>query len=434
MFPRLNGLVACLAIGMTMCSVEPSTMTEPQIHLDPARPATDQSFVTRVVGLDPGASVRLELRTQSAQGGWNSAIRVVADDGGTVDLGRDAPVEGSYEGVDAMGLVWSLSWEGRDPAAPPDFGALSTMTLRVFGDDDDAPLVAHTFTRASCFETVALKDVSSDRMRALHVRPPGQPTAAALVLGGSEGGRPTLAACSLAAYGIETLGLAYFGEEGLPEQLVEIPLEYVEQGLERLLALSGRSAVAVIGFSKGAELAALLASRRPGAVRSLVLYAPSAVVFQGIDRSGSTEARSSWSEAGTPVPFVPLQLAAIDVANTPIRFFESYDSPLDALSTDDPARIAFEAIDAPIMTIAGTDDALWPSARMAEMIHARRGRRQDDVRLTYPGAGHGVFLPYWPTTGVDPDIALGGNSAATAAGAADSWPRVLAFLSAHSGT
>jgi hypothetical protein len=59
--------------------------------------------------------------------------------------------------------------------------------------------------------------------------------------------------------------------------------------------------------------------------------------------------------------------------------------------------------------------------------------RQRDVHLVYLGAGDGVFLPYWPTTGLDPGIALGGSAAGTAAGATDSWPRVLAFLSAHRG-
>ncbi len=38
---------------------------------------------------------------------WRAAARFVADAEGTVDLGRDAPVASSYQGVSAMGLVWA---------------------------------------------------------------------------------------------------------------------------------------------------------------------------------------------------------------------------------------------------------------------------------------------------------------------------------------
>ena len=39
---------------------------------------------------------------------WESAAEFVARGDGTIDLAEDAAVGGSYRGVDAMGLFWSL--------------------------------------------------------------------------------------------------------------------------------------------------------------------------------------------------------------------------------------------------------------------------------------------------------------------------------------
>ena len=44
----------------------------------------------------------------SAVGGdWASGATFIADAAGAVDVARQAPVSGSYDGADAMGLCWS---------------------------------------------------------------------------------------------------------------------------------------------------------------------------------------------------------------------------------------------------------------------------------------------------------------------------------------
>ncbi len=40
---------------------------------------------------------------------WESAATYIADTGGTIDLSRDAPEEGSYDGVEPMGFLWSMT-------------------------------------------------------------------------------------------------------------------------------------------------------------------------------------------------------------------------------------------------------------------------------------------------------------------------------------
>src|SRR5438067_1369515 len=127
-----------------------------------------------------------------------------------------------------------------------------------------------------------------------------------IALGGSEGGCPIHLAQLLADEGFACLALSYFHRAGLPRNLVEVPLEYLQAAIGWLQdrdEVSG-DRVGLIGASKGAELALLSATRFP-AVGAVVAYAPSSVVFAGISFGGDGRRRSSWSDHGQPVPFVP---------------------------------------------------------------------------------------------------------------------------------
>jgi dienelactone hydrolase len=129
-------------------------------------------------------------------------------------------------------------------------------------------------------------------------------------LGGAGGGLSEGGAESFAREGFAALALAYFGLDGLPRELVEIPLEYFEGAIawlkRRPMVDAGQ--VAVVGNSKGGELALLLGATFPRDVGAVVGYAPSAVVWQAMafDREvyyGGP--RSPWAIRGEAVPFVP---------------------------------------------------------------------------------------------------------------------------------
>src|SRR5262249_58035877 len=108
-----------------------------------------------------------------------------------------------------------------------------------------------------------------------------------LVLHGSDGTLDTTArvAEELASKGHASLALQYFGGPGLPPDLIEVPLEYVERGIAFLVTRSGSRRVALLGISKGGELALLVASRSPqvGAVMAVLAGSP---VWPGVTRSG----------------------------------------------------------------------------------------------------------------------------------------------------
>jgi dienelactone hydrolase len=102
------------------------------------------------------------------------------------------------------------------------------------------------------------------------------------------------------------------------------------------------------------------------------------------------------------------------------------------------SSIAVERIRGPVMLVAGRDDALWPSARFAELAEARLLEAKHPypvINLSYDDAGHTITYPYVPTTllaRAHPvsriELAYGGTAAGNAHAGADSWPAVLAFL------
>src|SRR5688500_13678052 len=135
------------------------------------------------------------------------------------------------------------------------------------------------------------------------------PFPAVLALGGSDGGIPALYLDLLVPHGFACLALAYFGTGDTQRALTEVPLERIETGLRWLIAHPRASRrdgrVAVIGASKGGELALLAAATFPDLVGPVVAYTPSNVVWAGIDFSAPETMRSSWSRHGHPLPFVP---------------------------------------------------------------------------------------------------------------------------------
>jgi len=254
-----------------------------------------------------------------------------------------------------------------------------------------------------------------------------------LLLGGSEGGLGwggTAQARALQAAGFSVLHLSYFRGPGQSRTLENAPLEAFDQALTWLskqLSVDP-SRLAVIGSSKGAEAALLIATRHPE-LKAVVAGMPSSVVWPGVDweygfGSGSG---SSWSEGGEPLDHVPY--GKFDFQGG-IR--SRYDGGLAQASRHAGAIIPIERARSPMLLICGEADSLWPSCPMARQILTRateRGGPEVKV-LAYPDAGHAVFGT--PVPKGDPRRerlgSTGGSPAGNAAAREHGWPKVLAFL------
>lgn len=252
---------------------------------------------------------------------------------------------------------------------------------------------------------------------------------AVIVLGGSEGGLGGSRGLArrLAAEGIPAMAVSYFGEPGQSPRLDLIPIEPVARAQAWLRSRPevGDAPIALLGVSKGAELALLVASSNRD-IRAVVVGAPTSVVWQGIDQTGASTG-SSWTADGAPIPYVPYDMSQ--------GFNGVYRLYADSLEGALPeTQIPVERIAGPILMISGAEDGLWPAADMAGRIERRlaeRGFDHEVVSLVYPGAGHAGFGP--PIATVTPGLQqavgfLGGSVEGTMAARADGWPRVVAFL------
>jgi len=402
------------------CSIVAVSLYAQTIEAVPNRVMADEPASVRANGLQPGehASIRAEL-VDGDDVHWTSQADFVADAQGTIDTAKQAPVKGSYKEVSAAGLIWSMIPSSRKVfryRSPRDLG-LQTIELRLLREN--TPIASSHLDQAFIAEGVERVNVREGVLRGALFLPRGSgPHPGVLVLGGSEGGMPSSRAAWLASHGFAALALAYFRYDDLPGELAGIPLEYFGTALNwmahRPEIVADR--LAVMGMSRGAELALQVASMVPG-VRAVVAYSPADVRYPAC--CGATPVPWAWTFHGQPLAWRPVR-----------RF-----SPEEAMQ----AAIRVEQIHGPVLLTSGEADRVWEASAMAQSIVARLKRDHfayDVVHLNYAHAGHAAGLPEivpaWqgevrhPLSGQM--MEMGGTPEGNAKASLDAIPKVLDFL------
>ncbi len=244
---------------------------------------------------------------------------------------------------------------------------------------------------------LTLKPVMADGLDAdFFYRASPQPQQAVILLGGSEGGR-SWSYCpdfiqELVGQGFCVLSLPYFGTSNLPSRLRGVPLEYFSKafawlGTQRDLVIPDD--YALIGGSRGAELALLLASRHPE-VKAVIAIAPSSVVFPGpvarkLEALGGQH--SPWSEKGKALPFVPMAYSWTSLRGLMTGKQTSMtEKALRNSRRVKAATIPVENIQGAILLVSFTRDEVWPSVVMSEQIVQRL--RDGGFRFPYEHASY----------------------------------------------
>lgn len=422
-----------------------------QLTVTPENGLVDEPLAIRADGLRPFtvATVRLLARDMLDRR-WESAVAVLADEGGRIDLTTDEPLRGSYSGADPTGLLWSM--QPLDQPEIPVFvnPVLAPSTCTVTLEVDDEVVAERQVVRQVIGDGVQRIAVEED-VRGTLFLPAGEgPHPAVLVLGGSGGAVMEEQAAVLAGHGFAAFALAYYAAPGLPEQLVRVPIEYVEQAVAWLRKHEAvrPDRVAVTGTSRGGELSLLLASRL-GEPTAVVAWVPSAFVHSGVhltldEGSGGIAEAPAWTAGGEPLPFLapsgePPAFASVDGQRC-LTFAPEYLRQAEAAGPDSDAAIPVERIQGPVLVVSAGRDLTWPSERFGDLVVERLRKNGHPYRvehLSYPEAGHllGWMVPNDPLhlhAATDPasgiTMLLGGSDAADAAARADAWPRAVAFL------
>ncbi len=251
-----------------------------------------------------------------------------------------------------------------------------------------------------------------------------------LVIGGSEGGihdQVDRDARALSREGYSVLALSFFRGPGQPRALGLIPLEVFDRALEWLRYQPEVDAkfLAIVGMSKGAEAALLVASSRPD-ITAVVAAVPSSVVWPGFDWArfrGLKE--SSWSREGRPLSMLPYGRMSWASGVRSI-----YENGLKAVADHPETVIPIERCRAAILLVCGGKDQVWPSCVMAEQIAARARELSGSTVtiLSYPDADHGAFASPMEPGGQTRRFGFGRPASGNVAAQTDSWSRTLAFL------
>ncbi len=216
-------------------------------------------------------------------------------------------------------------------------------------------------------------------------------------LGGSEGGNAWTSdhwkatRDQFLAKGYTFLAIGYFRAPGAPDTLNRIALEDVHHAITVATQHKqvNKKRVAVIGGSRGADLALLLGSRYKdiGCVVSIV---GSHAAFPGHTNHFST---SCWTFAGKELPFVP-----VNEASVPFLMARDLRGAFTAMLEDSAAvaqaAIPVEDIRGPVLFLSATQDEICPSTPMADSMVARLKAAQFKHAYTHHAVegGHGAPL------------------------------------------
>jgi len=443
----------------------------------------DDGAAVVVSGVPPRRLLEITAATADERGtAWRSACVFATGAGGAVHTGRDAAVAGTYTGVDASGLFWSMVPGGSNPrlyknnGLAPQRVALTARLLPPTGSDDDggegtaaaAAAAAATVERHCVRPGVTRVDVherlASGRklVGALFLPAPccgPGPHPAVLDVSGSAGGLNVTRAALLASRGFAALAIAYFRHgDALPKRMADLPLEYFADALAWLRAhprTLGDRAPAVVGSSKGAEAALLTAAHFPHAVGAVVTGSPSCV-HSGV-------AGPAFTLGGDGLPCILWDHAVLgrqvqrhqariqkdgggegQQAAAPL-VIELRDALLRALelAPGDPALIPVGRLACDALLVCGVDDRNWPSLPMARRMQAaapaRGGGDAAMEVLAFAAAGHQCYMPPGLPTTLRQDynktsggwIAFGGTARGNAAAQRAQWRRTLGFLRAY---
>ncbi|SDR45091.1 alpha/beta hydrolase [Natronobacterium texcoconense] len=424
-------LGSCSSIALAGCSTD-DDLSPSFDHPDRVR--VDEPFEMEVTGVPAETDLEVVLEGDITDYEPFGAAVTLETDGETLDVNEapivdgDVPPELEVPTTVALIQFADVSWWEfhRDSPEPPvAFQWPDERTLQFSVRVDGEELGSTTIERHYP-DLEADAEPDGDLVGSVFEPDDAAESPGIVVLHGSGGGSLDYVAAQLAQRGFTTLSLEYFDGPGLPDDLVEIPLEYVERAIDWLLEYDGVTGdrVGLWGVSKGSELA-LLAGSELDSIGPVVSIAGSGVVWEGGSSADDLPETSSWSIDGDPVPYVSLSDVPRE-PGTPLvdRFSEALETA--ASDTIEDATIPVEEIHGPVLLVSGGDDGLWPAERLHEFSADRLEEADDSSfdHLVYDDAGHSILQPYFPSDGTY-GLGYGGSHTGNAEAAHDHWPAVL---------
>ncbi|KAJ7997654.1 hypothetical protein DPEC_G00214380 [Dallia pectoralis] len=411
--------------------------------IHPSRGQIDEKLSIIVKHLTPKQEITLHALTCSDDGDyWEAFGHYVSDVTGLINVDTDASLGGTYDGLEPMGLLWSMK---------PVPGSRTGLRLRK--TDVSTPTVVHISVYRGHMdlgfkEETALACVVVERsymapgVRRVEITelgvtgtlflPPGPgPFPALLDLWGGGGGLVEYRSALLASHGFASLALEYMAPRPSEGTTSHVGYTYFEAAftvLKRHPQVFG-DRIAILGLSFGTSVGLKMAVYSSVIqLRCLVCVSGSHVqpvegsltdVFaefnKNVDKTRfDEENRVIWRDLLLPIP------------------------------SDPSKKVDVGKLQCPVLLIVGEDDQNWPARESAEdmkRMMETAGNSHLLTTLSYPGTGHLIEPPYSPhirasnfkAPGAKQKIVVlwGGDTAPHSYAQEHSWMETLGFLEEH---
>lgn len=229
-----------------------------------------------------------------------------------------------------------------------------------------------------------------------------------IVLGGSEGNEnvPLNVGKMLADNGFSSLGICYWNVEGLPNQLIQVPIDPFESAINWIKS-QGYEKIYIYGISKGAELALLVASIFKE-ISGVIALSPSHCIWGGIkgnqslfSKTFTDQSEFTWRNKSFPCMVANLTYApAIKnlILQKQFNLKYIYENPLKNFNED--TAIPVENIKGNILFIYATEDLMWNSKNSVKYMINRLKTNNWQYKfkeLEYEKASH-ILVPMNPSS------------------------------------
>lgn len=421
--------------------------SSPHIVVTPELALIDEPVEISVSNLEPNKIITIQAECKNKDNDvWKSYATFQADDKGVVNVAKQAPIEGTYKGIDPMGLIWSMAPTDREILKKlPNTFNFNEVLLSVIVDDKVQ--AKKTIQRLAVLPNVEKRIIREQGLVGTLFYPKNMQHGPGIIVVAGSGGRiPEGLAQLFASHGYTAFALGYFGVEGLPQRLKNIPLEYFQTAMQwfKKQPQVDSNRIAICGNSRGGELVLLLAATFPQEMRAVIAYTPSGIA-----------AADSWTYKNESIPGIrqpsdeeEREAAHKGLIATHKGTFEDPEESISPISwaffkkaTPEEivaATIPVENIRCPLLLISGEDDKVWPSTLFSCMVMERLDKKKSAIvrkHLQFPSAGHGVQNPYWPSSSFPyfhPRAkvwsTLGGTPEGNARANEQAWAGVLEFL------
>ncbi|KAL5008197.1 hypothetical protein ScPMuIL_013778 [Solemya velum] len=398
------------------------------ITITPDEALVDEKVVINVTGLEKHQLVTLHASLTHDKKTFASCASYVADDTGTVSSERDSSVQGTYTGVEPMGLFWSMvptpGQRRGTQLSQKNISVPLEVKISVYGGHWTLDHLSEQQNMATMAETRCLRwyksksvtahPVKVGRIRGTLFLPPGGRSLPGVIdLCGVIGGLVEYRAALLASRGFVTLALAFMGYDDLPDVLPS-DLGYFQEAVDWLSChprvQSG--GVGVIGVSKGGEFGLTMAA-----------YIPKVKAVVNIN--------------GPTFHLLPSVRHADDKRYEDVEIFIQLTVPPTFIETHFFVLKIWNG-DAKVLAVIGGDDQFLDTVIHQRLLDKMPTNKKSNMEiLKYPGAGHLIEPPYMPLCRSSYNktmmsfILWGGEPKSHAIAQEDSWKRIQEFFHKH---